>query len=220
MGKTRVWDLPTRLFHWLLVALVVALVVSGQVGGAAMDWHLRFGYGVLSLLLFRLVWGFVGGHWSRFSSFVAAPCSTINYVRSGGTSAQSVGHNPLGALSVLALLALLFLQVSSGLFSDDEIATAGPLARWASGAWVSASTTYHTKIGKLLLVAVVLLHIGAIVFYRFRKGEDLLTPMVTGDKNLSFNAVPSRDDGRSRLLALSVWMVSVALVAGLTMGCA
>lgn len=220
LGKVRVWDLPTRLFHWLLVALVVALVVSGEIGGAAMDWHMRFGYVVLSLLLFRVVWGFVGGHWSRFRSFVATPRTVIQYVQTGGTPLQSIGHNPLGALSVLGLLGLLLLQVASGLFSDDEIATAGPLAHWASSAWVSLATTYHTKIGKVLLIVLVQLHIAAILYYRLRKGENLVKPMVTGDKDLEFETPASQDHGRSRLLALVVWMVCGAVVAALVMGSA
>lgn len=218
MGKVRVWDLPTRLFHWLLVGLVVALVVSGQIGGAAMDWHMRFGYAVLSLLLFRLIWGLVGGHWSRFASFVSAPRTIVDYVRTGGTPLQSVGHNPLGSLSVLALLGLLLLQAGSGLFSDDEIATAGPLTHLASGAWVSMATFYHTKIGKVLLIVLVQLHIAAILYYRLRKGENLVKPMIDGDKDLEFVAPVSADDVRARLFALAIWGVCAAVVAAVVLG--
>lgn len=217
LGKVRVWDLPTRLFHWLLVALVVALVVSGEIGGSAMDWHMRLGCVVLSLLLFRVAWGFVGGHWSRFASFVALPSTVIEYVRTGGTPVQSVGHNPLGALSVLALLGLLLLQTTSGLFSDDEIAAAGPLTHWASSTWVRLATTYHTKIGKVLLIVFVQLHIAAIFYYRISNGVNLVRPMVTGDKDLDVEVRPSQDHVRSRLLALFVWMVCGAVVTALVM---
>ena len=101
--KVRVWDLPTRVFHWTLAACVIALVATGQIGGSAMDWHFRFGYAVLTLLLFRLAWGFVGGHWSRFSSFLYAPSTVLRYLRGQGGPELSAGHNPLGAGSVFAL---------------------------------------------------------------------------------------------------------------------
>ncbi|TDM08566.1 MAG: hypothetical protein C4K60_03845 [Ideonella sp. MAG2] len=133
---TRVWDLPTRLFHWLLVLAVIGLVITGNVGGNAMVWHARLGVGVGCLLVFRLVWGVVGGRWSRFASFVRSPAALLRYVR-GVSEAHEyvhVGHNPLGALSVLALLTVLLVQVSSGLVADDEIAFTGPLISWVSGA--------------------------------------------------------------------------------------
>ena len=101
MNRVRVWDLPTRVFHWSLVFFFAGLVLTGEVGGQAMVWHFRFGYSVLSLLLFRLIWGFVGGRWSRFSAFIAGPATILRYARGEGTAQQSVGHNPLGALSVL-----------------------------------------------------------------------------------------------------------------------
>ena len=128
---------------------VVGLVVTGNVGGNAMVWHGRLGYAVLTLLLFRLVWGFVGGRWSRFGSFVVSPKTTFAYLRGQTTPERSVGHNPLGAWSVLALLLVLFAQVGSGLFADDEIAFTGPLAGLVSGDWVSTLTRYHKDVGKL-----------------------------------------------------------------------
>ncbi len=103
----RIWDLPTRLFHWLLAASVVALVVTAKVGGNAMVWHFRLGYVVLALLAFRLVWGLVGGRWSRFASFVPTPGRLWRYLRGSSAEADSAGHSPLGALSVLALLGVL-----------------------------------------------------------------------------------------------------------------
>ena len=91
----RVWDLPTRLFHWALVVCIVGLVTTAQIGGNAMEWHFRFGYSVLTLLLFRLVWGFVGGHWSRFSSFLYSPASLLRYIRGQEDGVQPLGHSPL-----------------------------------------------------------------------------------------------------------------------------
>ena len=103
MHTVRIWDLPTRLFHWLLVLCVVGLVVSANVGGAWMAWHFRFGYSVLTLLLFRVIWGLIGGHWSRFGSFLYGPASLWRHLRGQSPAAHTAGHSPLGALSVFAL---------------------------------------------------------------------------------------------------------------------
>lgn len=158
----RVWDLPTRVFHWALVLGVIGLVATGEVGGDAMLWHFRLGYAVLSLLLFRVLWGFVGGRWSRFASFVHGPSTVLAYLRGQGRPEHSVGHNPLGAGSVLALLGMLLLQVLSGSFSDDEIAATGPMARFVSNATVKLLTQYHSEVGKSILILLVVLHVGAI----------------------------------------------------------
>lgn len=215
VNKVRVWDLPTRLFHWSFAVCFVALVVSGQIGDAAMVWHFRLGYAVLSLLLFRLVWGFMGGHWSRFSAFVVGPTAIWRYAQGRGTALQSVGHNPLGALSVLALLGFAALQVATGLFSDDEIATTGPLAKMAPSVWVGRATYYHSAVGKYILIALVLLHIAALTYYRVRHQKKLALAMVVGDKELTEPFQSARDDGRSRLLACGVFAVCVGLVTGL-----
>jgi cytochrome b len=178
-----------------------------------MAWHFRLGYTVLTLLLFRLVWGFTGGVWSRFSTFVTGPASILRYLRGQGTERQSVGHNPLGALSVLALLAFLLLQVAAGFFSDDEIATAGPLAKLAPGAWVSYATYYHTKVGKIVLFVLVQLHVAAIIFYRVRRKQNLVAPMLNGDKDLAGSFDSARDDATARTKALLVFGVCAACVA-------
>lgn len=215
MNKVRVWDLPTRLFHWGLAVCVVGLVVTGEVGDFAMVWHFRLGYGVLSLLLFRLVWGFIGGHWSRFSTFVVGPRTVLRYLQGQRSPFQSVGHNPLGSLSVLALLGGALLQVTAGLFSDDEIATAGPLAKLSPGAWVGFATHYHTTVGKIALIVLVVLHLAAIAFYRIRHQNSLVHSMVTGDKELPESFESVRDDAQSRCIALAVFGVCAGLVAGL-----
>ena len=206
LHTVRVWDLPTRVFHWGLVLGIVGLVITGNVGGNAMVWHFRFGLTVLSLLLFRLVWGLVGGRWSRFASFVYSPRSLINYVKGNGKPQHSVGHTPLGAGSVFALMAILLAQVGSGLFSDDEIASAGPLTRFVSGATVNLATNYHKNIGKWIVLALVLLHVAAILFYLWRK-HNLIRPMVHGDKQLTYLAPSSRDDAVSRTAAALVFGV-------------
>lgn len=218
LNKVRVWDLPTRLFHWSLGLGVICLAVSGLIGGNAMVWHFRFGYAVLSLLLFRVVWGFVGGRWSRFGAFTYAPQSVINYLKGRGKPEHSVGHSPIGAGSVFALLGILLAQVATGLLSDDEIAASGPLTRFVSNTTVSLATNYHANIGKWLLLALVALHIGAIIFYLWRK-QNLVRAMLHGDKELSVAVSGSRDDALSRAgaalvfalcAAFAVWISSLA----------
>lgn len=211
----RVWDLPTRLFHGLLIVGVVGLVVTGQVGGNAMTWHFRLGYGVLTLLLFRLIWGFVGGHWSRFSSFVRPPSVVWRYLKGQGASPASIGHTPLGAVSVLVLLGLLLLQVGTGLCSDDEILSTGPLSRFLPSAWVGTVTFYHKEVGKLLLIMMVVLHIAAIGFYRLRRGQNLTRAMVTGDKEIEGDAPATLDQAGTRLAALIVLLLCAGAVAAL-----
>ena len=211
----RVWDLPTRLFHWALVVCIVGLVTTAQIGGNAMEWHFRFGYSVLTLLLFRLLWGFVGGHWSRFSTFLYSPASLLRYLRGHEVDGQPLGHSPLGALSVFAILGLLLLQVGTGLFSDDEIAAVGPLSKLASGAVVSQLTHYHKDIGKVIVLILVLLHIGAIAFYRIKRKKDLIRPMLVGDVSSLTPQPASRDDAGSRALAAVILLGSAGAVAAL-----
>jgi cytochrome b len=210
--KVRVWDLPTRIFHWALVVCVLALLVTGQIGGAAMDWHFRSGYAVLSLLLFRLVWGVIGGHWSRFSSFLYSPGTVIRYLRGQGAPELGIGHSPLGAGSVFAMLFFLLLQVGTGLISDDEIATSGPFTSLASNTLVGLATSYHANIGKRVLIVLVVLHVAAILFYLWRKRQNLIRPMLLGDKDVASPAPSARDDAVSRTLAALVFILCVLLV--------
>ena len=210
LNRVRVWDLPTRVFHWALVLCVAGLAISASVGGNAMVWHFRFGHAVLALLLFRILWGLVGGRWSRFSAFLYAPHSLFRYIRGQGEPEHGVGHSPLGALSVFALLGLLLAQVGTGLLSDDEIAFAGPLTAFVSNATVGLATNYHTEIGKWLLLGLVVVHIAAILFYLYRK-HNLVAPMLHGDKNLPLVVPPSRDDALSRMAALLLLLACAAL---------
>ncbi len=215
----RVWDLPTRLFHWLLVTCIIGSVVTSQIGGNAMTWHFRFGFAIATLLLFRLVWGVVGGRWSRFTSFLYSPSTVLRYLRGEGRPEHAVGHNPLGAGSVFALLILLIAQVSTGVFSDDEIAAVGPFAMFVSNATVSTATTYHTSYGKYILIGLIVLHLAAIAYYYFAKRNNLVKPMLSGDKPLASALPGSRDDVVSRLAALLVLAASAALVVwGVSLG--
>lgn len=213
--RVRVWDLPTRVFHWLLVACVVLLVITGYVGGDAMQWHARLGYTVLTLLLFRLAWGFIGGHWSRFRSFLYAPSSVLAYLGGRAHPDHLVGHNPLGAGSVFAMLLLLLAQVGTGLVSDDEIAFTGPLNRFVKNSTALAATWYHKAVGQWLVIALVVVHVAAIVYYLVKKRENLVRPMVVGDKNVASEARSSRDDLATRVIALVLVAACAGLVAWL-----
>jgi cytochrome b len=215
LKKIRVWDLPTRLFHWSLAACVIGLVITANVGGNAMVWHFRLGYCVISLLLFRLVWGFIGGYWSRFGSFVPSPSTLIGYLRGNAESHHSVGHNPLGALSVLALLFFCFAQAAIGLISDDEIVAAGPLVSKVPMAWVPIATFIHTEVTKVVLIVLVFLHLAAILWYRFKKGENLITPMIMGDKELPEITAVSHDTAASRAVAAVVLLLCAGVVSAM-----
>ena len=187
--------------------------MTGQIGGSWMEWHLRLGYSVFTLLLFRLVWGFVGGHWSRFASFFYSPATIWRYLRGQSAPEHNIGHNPLGFLSVLGLLGFTALQVATGLFSDDEIATSGPFSKFASSEWVGHATDYHTKVGKFILLGLVLLHIVAIIVYRIKKGQNLVAPMLHGDKQTEEGLPSARDGIGTRLMAL---LLLLGCAAGVT----
>ncbi|MFN4119905.1 cytochrome b/b6 domain-containing protein [Acidovorax sp.] len=207
----RIWDLPTRVFHWALAASVIGLVVTAKVGGNAMEWHFRLGYLVLALLVFRIVWGVIGGRWSRFAAFLYSPARLLRYLRGMPHADDAIGHSPLGALSVFTLLAVLVAQVATGLLSDDEIAFAGPLTRFVSNAVVGQATGYHKEIGQYLVLGLVGLHVVAVLFYVLVRRQRLVRPMLHGDKDLPTPATPSRDDAASRMMALVVLGLSLAL---------
>lgn len=206
--RTRVWDLPTRLFHWTLAALVIFSVVTIKLGGNWIEWHFRSGYAILTLLLFRLLWGFAGSHYARFASFVRGPRAVVDYLR--GRVAHTAGHNPLGALSVLAMLVLLLSQASTGLFSNDGSYTEGPLAKFISGSLSNLLTSLH-KDGEYVLYGLVGLHVAAIVYYAVARRERLVPAMVTGDQPV--DAPAARDDLMLRLRALLLLALCAGVVA-------
>ena len=178
MQRFQVWDLPIRIFHWALVLCVVGSFVSVEIGGNAMIWHGRIGLAVVGLLAFRLVWGLVGSTYARFTRFVRGPGAVKAYLRGQW---QGEGHNPLGALSVLALLGTLTLLVATGLFANDDIAFEGPLYALVGKEFSDRVAGIHRLIEPLTIL-LVLAHLCAIFFYvRFRK-ETLIMPMITGWK--------------------------------------
>lgn len=215
LQPVRIWDLPTRAFHWSLAACIIGSIISAYIGGNAMVWHLRLGYAVFTLLAFRVLWGFAGGRWSRFANFIYSPATVLRYLRGQSRAHEhhEAGHNPLGALSVFGLLALLAAQVGTGLFADDEIATTGPLNKFVSTATGLTLTYWHKNIGQRLIVVLVLLHILAILFYLFRKKQNLIRPMLTGDKQMAAVVPAAEDSPRSRSVAAVLLALCAAGVA-------
>jgi cytochrome b len=221
MKKTiRVWDLPIRLFHWLLVFCIAGSLISVNLGGNAIEWHAYFGYSILTLLIFRIVWGFVGSRHARFITFFPNRAAILAYLQ--GRSPRFLGHNPIGALSVFALLFVLSVQVLTGLFVDDEIAFQGPLAKYVPNLVVSFLSEIHEG-NQVVIYTLITIHIAAIWFYRKYKGEDLIKPMLSGDKEIdpseeakylpSDLGQPSKDGGLQRALALII-LSAIAVVVG------
>jgi cytochrome b len=172
---------------------------------------------VFTLLAFRLVWGLIGGRWSRFASFIYTPSTVLRYLRGQSRIGEhhDVGHSPLGAFSVFALLGILALQVGTGLFADDEIASTGPLIKFVSGATSSLFTSWHKTWGQWLIVTLAVLHVAAIGYYLMRRRRNLLRPMIVGDKPLPPGVPASADHWGVRGLALALVALCGAGVAWL-----
>lgn len=189
MVSVRVWDLPTRLFHWALAVLIGLQYATGQYHLLDMRWHFRFGYATLALIGFRVLWGFAGSQTSRFADFMRGPGTVAHYVKLQFSTnpPPSIGHNPLGGWSVIALLLCIAVQASSGLFASDEIEIDGPLAARVSSKTVRLMTRLHEWNQNLLLVLIGL-HVVAVLLYLLRKHENLIMPMIDGRKRMA--AVP------------------------------
>jgi cytochrome b len=212
-GRVRVWDAPTRIFHWLLASLVMFSFITGKVGGAWMEWHLKSGYAILTLLLFRLAWGIGGSPTARFAQFLRGPRATLAYAREIAASRHSPawGHNPMGGWMVVLMLAIFLFQACTGLFADDDISTQGPLAVKVSNDLVSTLTSLH-KANQWVMGAAVALHLAAIAFHRVRLGDDLVGPMLHGWKAVPPGLRPPEMAGGSTLLAGALLAASAAFV--------
>ena len=210
-GTRLVWDLPVRVAHWALVVGVAGAWATHYAGAAWFSWHRRCGYLVLVLAVFRILWGFIGTRHARFSSFVRGPRRIREYLRAKGTMV-SVGHNPLGALSVVVLLALLAAQGLTGLFANDEIASTGPLFGWISQVQSNRVTALHhaNAIGLAILIG---LHLLAVLWYGFAWRRPLVTAMVTGRRPAGH--VPPGEEIRSsrNLLAAAIIVVLATVLA-------
>jgi cytochrome b len=185
-GTILVWDLPLRLAHWALALCVAGSWATHYAGAEWSAWHARCGYAVLVLVVFRIVWGFVGTRHARFAVFLRGPRRVIDYVR-GRSGAPVVGHNPLGALSVVAMLALLLAQAGTGLFANDEIAFTGPFYGWVSQATSGRLTSLHHANADWLL-AFLVLHLAAVAWYGLVRRQPLVKAMLSGRR--AANEVP------------------------------
>jgi cytochrome b len=210
--KVLVWDIPTRLFHWLTAALVLAAYVTWRLGW--MDWHAKAGDAVLTLIVFRLLWGFVGSDTTRFARFLSSPRSAVRHLAHvlRREPDRQAGHNPAGGWMVLLLLALLFGETLTGLYVANDIADQGPLTELTPARVANAISALHWIIWDALL-ATVALHLLAIVIYASAKGHNLLTPMITGWKTLPATVPAPRMTGTLRaLLLLAVSALAVAVL--------
>ena len=218
----RIWDLPTRLFKWTLVALVIFQVVTGKMAGGWVKWHIWCGYAILTLLIFRILWGLVGSTTARFSHFVKGPFVGLHHIREllGTGSPREVGHNAVGGWMVIALILALLVQVGSGLFTEDDLGMGdgGPLVGAAGESWVKSMTYLHHRWINLLFVLVAL-HVLAAVLYLIVKKQDLIVPMITGRKKRQDVAAPGAPLPPLRftgnVLALGCLVVSAAIVFGI-----
>jgi cytochrome b len=219
MNKILVWDLPLRLFHWLLVLLVVVSFVSAEVGGKAMQIHFLSGYSILSLLLFRILWGFLGGTHARFASFVRSPAAAIAYLRdlAGRHAGRHLGHNPAGGWSVILMLLSLLLQAGTGLFSNDDESAEGPLAKLAGKALSDRISDIHSLNSDLLYVLVGL-HVVAILFYVIYKRDNLVQPMITGFKDAAADEAPQQGSVRFAAILLAACAAAVYFLIRLPNG--
>ena len=183
-------------------------IVFVKIGGNAIQWHAYCGYAALALILFRVIWGFIGSWHARFTNFIPGPAKLITFLR--GQVDGGLGHNPLGALSVIALLSVILIQALTGLFADDDIFFQGPFAKYVSNNTVALLTSIH-RFNQYLIFALVGLHIAAISYYYFVKRENLVRPMVTGDKLTSTapKLQETIDSSRQRMLALAIFLLMI-----------
>ena len=209
-----VWDLPTRLFHWGFVASIAGAYISGDRG--AVDWHEMFGLSALGLIVFRLIWGFIGHETARFKTFLPAPTTLFAYLKNMAlrqTQGASIGHNPAGAMAVISLLLLMGTMAVTGLWTGDDIVYDAPLT--AAGffpQWASPMAVLHEQT-HIFILPLIALHIGAIIAHRLWLGEKLVSRMVTGGQG---PAVPDKARTRLGLVLLSVCVGGALCLSALT----
>jgi len=209
LTKVKVWDAPVRLFHWLLVLLLVFQYVTFK--ASYMTWHMYGGYTILALLLFRIAWGFLGSSTARFGDFLYGPGAIIGYIRTlpKREAAKFAGHNPLGGLSVLLMLAAVLAQAVTGLFANDDVLLEGPLMQLITketSDWITSIHRYNFYV----ILAIAGVHVAAVLYYLFYKSENLVKAMFTGYKMLPAGHPAVRLAGIG--LALVVLAVAAAVV--------
>jgi len=209
-----VWDGPVRTVHWFQAALVATSVATGFTGGNALALHRRSGYAILALVVFRVLWGFTGGRHARFATFLRGPRAVIDFVREtvARRSPLHLGHNPLAGWMTLALLAALLAQAGTGLFANDDLAFEGPLATVVAKGVSDALTGAH-EVGASILIALVAMHLGAVLFHLAVERRNLVTPMLTGRARWP-EGLEAPDPGRPRpWLAAALFLAACGAVA-------
>jgi cytochrome b len=208
--RIRLWDLPIRIFHWSLVVAVLTAVVSGEIGGSWMSVHGKAGLAIIGLVAFRLAWGVIGSTHARFLSFAPSPAKIHDYLNGKW---RGVGHNPLGAISVFALLGLLALQAGTGVFANDDIDFSGPLFALVDKALSNRLTGYHQWLSYFLL-GLMALHIVAIAFYARFKKDNLVKPMVTGWKEVQSGKSTAKGGWPALIAAILIALAVVYVASG------
>lgn len=181
LDSIRLWDLPTRLFHWLLVVLIALQFASGEFGLLPMHWHYLMGYMTLALIMFRTLWGFAGSQTSRFGAFLCGPREVLRYIIDSmrSTASHAPGHNPLGGWSVVLMLAVVAIQAISGLFTSDDISEEGPFVAHVSDATVKLMTRTH-HLDRYALLLLIALHVGAVLLHWVIRKDNLVAAMLHG----------------------------------------
>lgn len=213
LPTVKVWDLAVRLFHWSLVGLMIAAWVTQKLGD--MDRHAQIGYALLTLILFRLVWGVIGGRHARFADFLCGPATVVAYARDFlvHRAAPVLGHNPLGGWMVLALLAAVLTQGALGLFGTDDIAFDGPLNALVSSRTAVLLTSAHKLLFKVIL-ALVAVHLAGVAAHWLVERENLVRAMITGRKPVQPGQHAEDASGGSMLLAVVVLAAAAAVIWG------
>jgi cytochrome b len=215
--KRLVWDLPLRLFHWLLVLSMAASWITAELGFDYTPWHMRLGYFSIGLVVFRVIWGFIGPKHARFSSFLTGPSGIWRYAKglAAGTMIQTAGHNPLGGISVIVMLVLVGFQTATGLFATDDIVWTGPYYGAVSGATADRLTSLHHLNFNIILVAVAL-HILAIAFYFLVKKQNLVASMFHGKKLVAEHEAISTSEIVKAVIVIAIsvglvfWLINAA----------
>jgi cytochrome b len=198
-----VWDLPVRIIHWSLLVAVLGSWLTRELEGDWFAWHTRFGYAVLVLVVTRVLWGVFGTRHSQFARFVTGPKTVLDYLR--GSSQNSVGHNPLGALMILAMLAMLLAQAVTGLFANDQVFETGPLFGYVTIETSDRLTTLHKQLFDWIAAAIAV-HVAAAFFYLWIRRENLILPMITGRKPIE--SVPEEE----RISSSRLWLAIILAV--------
>lgn len=215
LGQVQVWDLPVRVFHWALVLSIITAYTTHRLGVSYFTYHVWSGYAVIVLVSFRLIWGFIGTRHARFTQFVKGPRTISRYIAGllRGEKHRHVGHNPLGAVMVVVLLAILGIQAMTGLFSNDEIFNVGPLYGFVGKELSLQLSSLHRKLFDWILIAVAI-HVLAVLAHTTFKKEPLIRAMITGRKPydwvMKMESIPS---SRTWLAIL----VTVGLAAALAL---